>query len=250
MILAKPNAAHSAIAEFLAKRPSTKIVTTNYEGCVDEALLGIGCSLQGIAATKVLGQEMDIPLLKMHGSINWSYCDACQDVRDFSLIDLKRNFENDTLSYAVIGICKTCGGQRRPLLVPPLSLKFMMFPNLVGLWNTARRCIEAAKTIIVVGYSFSEADTYITKMISRSLALNSQQSIVVCDTNPGLVPTLRERLSAHIDGVDEARVIQVVGSCETTLPDVLSSLLGERTSKAIQGDGTDIAAEVVEREST
>ncbi len=233
MITAKPNAAHSAVARFLEVRPQTRIITTNYDGCMDEALLDGGRDLRGLVGATAHGPGLDdCPLIKMHGSINWSYCDSCQDVRDFSLRDLKDAFENDRLSYAVIGICRTCGGQRRPLLVPPLSFKFMMFPNLVSLWYQAQRSIEAADTIVVVGYSFSEADTYISKMLSRSLAFRSAQRLVVCDTNAALVPSIRERMAAHIEGFDERRILQVVGSCEATLPSLLESLLGRRTEGA------------------
>lgn len=229
MIPAKPNAAHSAITKLLKARPKTRIVTTNYDGCMDEALLAEGLSLDGIAGTGPRASMLqECPLIKMHGSINWSYCDSCQDVRDFSLPVLKRAFEEDLLSYAVIGVCKTCGGQRRPLLVPPLSFKFMMFPNLIAIWNQAQRWIQLARIIMVVGYSFSEADTYITKMVSRSLAMNAEQRLVVFDTNASLVPLMRERMSAHIEGFDDRRIVQVAGSCEETVPNVIESLLGLR----------------------
>jgi NAD-dependent SIR2 family protein deacetylase len=187
-----------------------------------------------------VGERDDIKLIKMHGSINWAYCDSCQDVRQFALLELKKAFEEDRLSYAVIGICKTCGGQRRPLLVPPLAFKFMMFPNLVSLWNSARRAIESANLIIVVGYSFSEADTYITKMVSRSLAVKADQKLIVVDINAKLVPALKDRFSAHIDDFDERRVLQVVSSCDTILPKILQSLLGQQEQHV--GVTTDVVA--------
>ena len=228
MILAKPNLAHTAISKFLRHRPETRIVTTNYDGCMDEALLAAGHNLEGTIGTTQPGSDVDnIQLIKMHGSINWSYCDSCQDVKAFDLSSLKGAFENDSLSYAVIGICRTCGGQRRPLLVPPLSFKFMTFPNLVSLWNSARRAIESSAVIIAVGYSLSEADTYITQMLSRSMALCPNQVLIVCDTDLSLVRTLRKRFSARIEAFDDRRILRVGGSCEHTLPKLLDSLVSE-----------------------
>jgi hypothetical protein len=58
-----------------------------------------------------------------------------------------------------MGTCKNCGGLQRPLLVPPLSFKFLMFPNLIGKWNSARQSIEKADYLKFVGYYFPAADT-------------------------------------------------------------------------------------------
>jgi len=223
MIPARPNRAHDAVIRFLREHPSACIVTTNYDGCIDEALLrgqlGFSTLIGGGAIAS------DICLIKIHGSINWSYCDSCQEVREFELLDLKAAYENDSLSYPVIGICKTCGGQRRPLLVPPMGFKFVMFPNLIRLWDSARQRIEDADYLVVVGYSFSEADTYLSKIIMRSMTAKARQRIVVCDPDGSLVPNLRSRFTAHIDGFDSKRVLHAVGPCEELLPQVLESLV-------------------------
>ena len=167
----------------------------------------------------------------MHGSINWAYCDSCQDVQEFDLLELKMIYEKDKLSYPVIGICKKCGGLRRPLLVPPLSFKFLMFPNLIDIWNSARQSIDEADYLIIVGYSFSEADTYITKIISRSMSMKDSQKMIIVNTNPNLVPMLRERFSAHINGFDEKRILQTCESCEKILPEFLDSMLDKKSPK-------------------
>jgi hypothetical protein len=100
-----------------------------------------------------------------------------------------------------------------------------MFPNLIRMWNIARRRIEEADYLIVVGYSFSEADTYIAKIISRSLTANQGQKMIVCDTDARLVPRLREKFVAQIDAFEPNRVLQAVGSCEVLLPKILSSMV-------------------------
>jgi hypothetical protein len=137
---------------------------------------------------------------------------------------MKSTYEKDTASYAVIGICKNCGGQRRPLLIPPLGFKFIVFPNLILLWNTARERIEQARYLVVIGYSFSEADTYINKIIERSMTQNEKQRIIVCDPNFKLVRSLRERFAARIDGFDTRRILAAIGSADEIVPQVLSRL--------------------------
>lgn len=232
MISASPNSTHDAIVEFIKGHKNTSIITTNYDGCMDEAILRNGMRLKGTIGSESEENNPDaIQLIKMHGSINWAYCDSCQGVREFDLLELKETYENDKLSYPVMGICKNCGGLRRPLLVPPLSFKFLMFPNLIDIWNSASQSIEEADYLIVVGYSFSEADTYITKIISRSMSMNENQKMIIVNTNPNLVSTLRDRFSAHIDGFDEKRILKACESSEKILPELLESILGKRDLK-------------------
>lgn len=226
MISASPNPVHEAIVEFMRKHPNTSIITTNYDGCMDEAILKQDLPIKGTIGSSYGENETNaIELIKMHGSINWAYCESCQDAREFDLLKLKKTYEEDILSYPVIGICKNCGGTRRPLLVPPLAFKFLMFPNLVEIWNSARQTIEHARYLIVVGYSFSEADTYITKIIERSMSMSNNQKMLIIDTNPNLVPTLREKFSSHIEGFDTRRILNACKTAEEILPQIVNSML-------------------------
>jgi len=231
MISASPNPTHKAIVDFIEKHKNTSIIITNYDGCMDEALLEEKIPLKGTISGENEDNPNAVQLIKMHGSINWAYCDSCQDVREFDLLELKKIYEEDKLSYPVIGICNKCGGLRRPLLVPPLSFKFLMFPNLIDIWNSARQSIEEADYLIIVGYPFSEADTYITKIISRSMSMKDNQKMIIVNTNPHLVPLLRKRFSAYIDGFDEKRILQGCERCGKILPKILDSMLDKNSPK-------------------
>ena len=251
MIPAPPNPAHDAIVSFVKRYPRASIVTTNYDGCMDEALLRADVAINSYIDESAVSLSHCTDLVKIHGSINWSYCESCHEVRNFSLLDLKSTYERDTASYAVIGICKSCGGQRRPLLIPPLGFKFIVFPNLILLWNTARERIEQAKYIIVIGYSFSEADTYINRIIERSMTQHDQQRLVVCDPNYALVESLRERFAARIDGFDVRRILAATGSADKIVPEVLEkiSTSGE-TSASADGQAADAVAGIPKKRRT
>jgi len=60
-----------------------------------------------------------------------------------------------------------------------IILRFLMFPKLIDLWNSAKVEIENADYMIVIGYSFAEADTYITKIVARSMSVNKNQKMIV-----------------------------------------------------------------------
>lgn len=228
MISAKPNPTHHAIVNFLKAHKNTSIITTNYDGCMDEAILDGKLKIRGtLAPDSNSDNTTKVDLIKMHGSINWTYCDSCHDAREFDLLELKNAYNDDTLSYPVMGICKNCGGLRRPLLVPPLSFQFLMFPTLIDIWNSARQRIEEADYLIIIGYSFSEADTYITKILSRSMAMNSNQKMIIINIDPKLATLLIDRFSAHIDQFDKARILRAVKSSEEIVPHIVKSLLGQ-----------------------
>jgi NAD-dependent SIR2 family protein deacetylase len=233
MISAEPNPTHTEIVNFIKKHPRTSIVTTNYDGCMDEALLNSKVLFRSMINEGSMIKDNNqnaVELIKMHGSINWVYCESCQEVKEFGLQFLKNAYNEDTLSYPVMGLCKNCGGLRRPLLVPPLSFKILTFPKLIDLWNLAREKIEEADYLIVVGYSFAEADTYITKIIARSMSMNKNQKMIIIDTNQTLVQNLRDRFEVLINGFDPERIIKVSKSCDKVMGDLLGSMLNENNA--------------------
>lgn len=237
MIPAPPNSGHEAIVSFVDRHRKSSVITTNYDGCIDEALSRAKRPVNFLLDDSV-PPESSIDLLKIHGSINWTYCESCHDVRTFDLLRMKDDFESDTASYAVIGICRNCQGQRRPLLIPPLGFKFILFPSLIRLWNAARERIEASDYLLVVGFSFSEADSYINKIVERSMAIKDSQKIIVCDPNPKLVRSLRARFSAKIDNFDQSRILAAIGNSAEMLPDLLESFLKSPSIDAAAIDAT------------
>ena len=71
--------------------------------------------------------------------------------------------------YPVIAVCKDCGGQLRGLLVPPLAMKFDIAPPLNTLLDRATEVFNQSDLIIVVGFSFADADLYISRMLSKAM---------------------------------------------------------------------------------
>lgn len=224
MIKANPNNAHDAIAQFVKEHKETSIITTNYDCCMDEALASNQLEIKTSIDSKINNNSKDgIELIKMHGSINWAYCESCQYTREFNLSKMKETYLEDSASYPVIGICPKCTGQRRPLLVPPLSFKFMMFPSLIRLWNSAREKIENAEYLIVIGYSFSDADNYITKIVSLSMSMNPNQKMIVVTKDSELVELLRNKFSVSIESFNKKRILEACQSCDVILPQILTS---------------------------
>jgi len=105
-----------------------------------------------------------------------------------------------------------------------------MFPKLIDIWNSAREKIEKAEYLIVVGYSFAEADTYITKIMARSMAMKDNQKMIVVNTDPNLVAPLRNRFEAQINGFDSERIIRICESSDTAMEKLLRKMTASKAN--------------------
>lgn len=227
MLPAKPNEGHKAIAEYVKNNSEASIITTNYDCCIDRAMIELGVSYSyGLDfANRDKEQDSSMTLVKLHGSLNWFYCGVCQTVH---LVDIKQivsDYVEDRAMYPVIGVCRDCGGQRRGLLVPPLAMKFDAPPPLNPLIEKATKCFDQADIIVVVGFSFADADLYISRMISKAIQANDSARIVLFDPDFGVIEKVRSKFKDRIPGFDGSRILSVSGDCAETLPEFLSGEL-------------------------
>lgn len=230
MLPARPNACHEAIVSYISSRPESTIVTTNYDCCMDVALeegqQPFDCRIAfANTSEQASGNTGTTRLIKLHGSLNWYYCETCQDVQRVDIVPLIKQFTEDSSPYPVIGICKGCGGQRRGLLVPPLAMKFDAAPPLTPLLQEAGRAFEHSDVIIVVGFSFAEADIYISRMLSKSMQTKPKQALVIVDPDSKIAERVRRKFKASIPNFDPTRIVRVVADCAEFLPSFLSGKL-------------------------
>jgi len=257
MLPAKPNAAHEAIASYAKGHEGSTIVTTNYDCCMDLALGDVIKDFDyrlefANLRTENTGQNdtdelLPIPILteliKLHGSLNWFYCETCQEVQLFDIRQMVDNFLQDIAPYPVIGICRSCGGQSRGLLVPPLAMKFDLAPPLTPLSAGADEAFGAADAIIVVGFSFADADLYISRMLSKSMQTKSDQRLFIVDPEEQVASRVRRKFKASIPNFDASRIIRMTGDCADVLPRFLGGqLLTAKPEEIKQGAGVQAPA--------
>jgi len=233
MLPAKPNKGHKAIAEYAKQKAGTAIVTTNWDCCMD---LALGKEEENftymiefannISANK--NNEKLTTLIKLHGSLNWFYCETCQQVNLISMNRMVDNYLADKAFYPVIAVCKGCGGPRRGLLVPPLAMKFDIAPPLNPLIEEAQRAFNAADIVVVVGFSFADADLYISRMLSKWMQISKNGKLVVFDPDYYIVDKIRNKFDARIPHFNKERILRVQGDCSDTLPKFLSGKFYEK----------------------
>lgn len=238
MLPAKPNAAHKAIAVYAKENVGTTVITTNYDCCIDLALGTNGKDFDyrmPFSNAKNVSTDAIPNLIKLHGSLNWFYCDSCQKV---NLIDIDKailDFETDGSPYPIIGVCRICGGQRRGLLVPPQAMKFDVASALNPLLEIANERLSNAAVLAVVGFSFAEADMYISRMVSRWMQSDINRRLVIFDPNVSVADKMRKQCALRIAEFDDSRVVWKGGDSAENIPKFLSGQLFDPTPPEMEG---------------
>ncbi len=153
-------------------------VTTNYDTLLDDAI-----ELQAIAAGRGTGSLVDYGFgnlvqkesgryvesrsfgcYKIHGSLNWLYCGACDVLNvTYASDGVTRLVDEPTAAR-----CPTCETLRTPVIVPPSYYKDMASVHLAVVWNKAYQATRQADHLVFCGYSFPDADMHVKYLAKRA----------------------------------------------------------------------------------
>lgn len=135
-----------------------------------------------------------IKLIKLHGSLNWLYCNCCNQVLLTpwsTIIDLESQVDDrvrdpqcttpDPEGYPCN--CPHDGTPFQTLIVPPANLKALEHPAIGRLISEAAREIRLASKVIFIGYSFPEADVHLKALFKKNL--QSAAEVVVINRGCG-----------------------------------------------------------------
>jgi SIR2-like domain len=111
--------------------------------------------------------EIEIPYLKLHGSLNWEKKGPTRSRTESG--EMIR-----PLSFPTMVV-------EQPLILPPVFNK-MNSSAVNGVWKTALEVLRHAKNIIIVGYSLPKTDIYMQYFLKSAVGPNSSlQRIIVFD---------------------------------------------------------------------
>jgi NAD-dependent SIR2 family protein deacetylase len=127
-----------------------------------------------------------IKVIKLHGSLNWKYCNCCNQVLLTPWdrkIDLNRgkligHTYPDAEEYDYL--CPIDGTEFQTLILPPSYMKSLNHPVITLLFGEAAKEIRASRKIVFIGYSLSDADVHIKALFMRNL--HSNVELVVINT--------------------------------------------------------------------
>jgi hypothetical protein len=139
-----------------------------------------------------------VPVVKIHGSVNWLYCDNCRQLYWFPTKDglsvsmqLITSNEADRLKLHDVSNCAkwrcvNCTDVPLTTRIATFSyLKALDFPMFERSWLSAERLLRQAKKWIFIGYSLPAADYEFKHLLKRvQLSMRTSPEFVVITGGP------------------------------------------------------------------
>jgi hypothetical protein len=146
---------------------SVAVMTFNYDVALDYAL-----QFKSLAIDDCLHDSASValPVMKLHGSLNWARCHKCREIIPWGIAEFLRlhtwNLEpGRTVELDIaskLGTLKHCdeplGGD--PIIVPPTWNKTQHHAEIATVWQHAARHLSEAEYIYVIGYSLPLTDEF------------------------------------------------------------------------------------------
>lgn len=170
----------SEMLKQLEKKTHTRdysFITFNYDVALDYALFCNNISTDYYLAGDTAPTSIAVPLLKLHGSINWGRCPKCDEIVPYDVGTVSFNlFRQDRDAQVIFDlgskittqIHKLCSTQLSgpPVIVPPTWDKTTHHAKLVNVWRRAAKELEIAENIFVIGYSLPDSDLFFRYLFS------------------------------------------------------------------------------------
>ena len=144
------------------------VITFNYDIALDLALFRNDITIDYCLSENPI--KNSVPILKLHGSLNWVECQKCKNIIPWYLQDFFRRYNyvlHDIPAKVIIGIASEiienqfehCGEKvldQVPVIVPPTWNKTSYHNNISNVWVRAANELSDAKHIFISGYSLTQ----------------------------------------------------------------------------------------------
>jgi len=108
-----------------------------------------------------------LPLIKLHGSIDWGICENCGRLHLYDLFMHRMSYKGKACAN------KKCGGIVTPFITPHETGE-----KINHLWNVARDHLKEADKVTVIGYSFPKYDEAVINLFRDSLDTNVRLEVI------------------------------------------------------------------------
>jgi hypothetical protein len=139
-------------------------------------------------------EERAVPIVKLHGSVNWFDCGgeswvASKEIGDQGQSITGINEEEFSVGRFLDAVRSQVGRNQRttvsPAIVPPMLGKSSVARVIAKQWNKAIEYLGQAREIMVIGYSFPDTDTFMLRLLTEGLKQNHDlDSFTIVDKRP------------------------------------------------------------------
>jgi hypothetical protein len=169
----EPPYAYWSFARHLGKLEDCAVISFNYDLAVDYAMYSE--RLDPDYCLK--GRSSGMPLLKLHGSLNWAQCPECGEILPLTMQDYWRGrhlINPDAPSFRFDMGKELTRSQpshphilgRLPAIVPPSWNKTQYHAEMIPVWRQAAKELSGARNIYVIGYSLPACDLFFRSLYS------------------------------------------------------------------------------------
>lgn len=143
-------------------------ISLNYDVVLDRAIRNTGIGPEyGFSDpnSTPLASTGQIPLYKLHGSLNWSFCPLCGEISEH-----KEKVAHLLFSQSNTVNCTNCHSENsQAIIIAPTLYKSYNISRLNNIWDSAALAISRSDRLFFIGYSLAPADTPIIAMVKRAL---------------------------------------------------------------------------------
>jgi hypothetical protein len=192
--------------QIMASSKDTAVISTNWDIAVERHLemRGMACAYGAHIQNpdSVEGSTIGMPLLKLHGSANWTYCDCCRRIyfypiesgrsalQDWTFLE-NRDFQclpgshkravHSMLKSAPAANCSSCNVRLSARVATFSYSKALDYYQYHATWAEARRRLRHCNRWIFIGYSLPEADFQIRHLLKSAQLADKKRSAVQID---------------------------------------------------------------------
>lgn len=143
-----------------------------------------------------------IKIIKIHGSLNWKYCNCCNQVLltpwdtdiDLKTQGFKGRIGASCANPEEVVFDLKCPNDETPFdtfIVPPSHIKDLNHPAISKLFDEAAIEIRKTKKIVFIGYSFPEADVHIKALFKKNIVDGTEIKVVDPYLNKTIISNYR-----------------------------------------------------------
>jgi hypothetical protein len=213
----------------LADLRAAAVITFNYDLALE---LGMACCEKAGQRLPIFADygliptppdTYSIPVLKLHGSLNWARCQKCSAIVPWAVTDVVAGDGYYSQRESALRLGERLGElvhceeacPANPVIVPPTLAKSSHHADLAKVWQRARIELTEVRNLFVIGYSLPETDYFFRYFFGLGTIGAPLKRIWVIDPNPAGV---------------KARFEAFLGPEASPYLDVLSKTFGDAVS--------------------
>ncbi len=167
----------------LAAPQESCFITFNYDTSIEKALsysdnhpddLAYSAKI-GTSKNELVRQPQDRFVLKLHGSVDWTYCQECKKftIQNKGILPCEFDSHRHFIHYTDTKTnCSQNQSKVLNVLIPPTWNKLNYTDEITNIWYHSIKEISCATHLLIIGYSFPRTDVFFDQLLTLGLRDN------------------------------------------------------------------------------